>query len=230
MKNIHGKKYRAATKDLDLSKKYSLLEALELAKKTSPAKFDATVEMHLKLTINPTKPEQNIRGAVALPKGTGKKVKILAFVSEKDEKAATEAGADYVGTEELLTKIGKGWLDFDIAIATPDMMPKIAKVAKILGSRGMMPNPKVGTVTPNFADVIREFKAGKIEFRSDALSGLHAGFGKVSFSVEDLNENLQALYRAIQAMKPATIKGNLVKSMTISTTMGPGIKVDTSKL
>ncbi|MFA7308488.1 MAG: 50S ribosomal protein L1 [Patescibacteria group bacterium] len=230
MAKLYGKKYTKAVEGLDLLKKYSTEEALELVKKTNTAKFDGTVEVHVKLTTNPTKADQGIRSTTTLPNGTGKKVRVIAFVSEKDEKAATDAGADEVGTEKLIEKITKGWLAFDIAVATPDMMPKIAKVAKILGSRGMMPNPKVGTVTPNFADTIRDFKKGKIEFRADSLAGIHAGIGKVSFTTAQLKENFDTFVTALVANKPSSVKGPLIKSIAISSTMGPGIKVETSKL
>jgi len=230
MPNKYGKKYRAAVKDLDLKKSYTPDEAIELLKKTNTVRFDATVEFHAKLNIDLSKPEQNVRSTVVLPKGTGKVKKILAFVGDKDEKAAKDAGADFVGLEDMVEKVTKGWLGFDIAIATPEVMPKIAKVAKILGSRGLMPNPKVGTVTADPAKAIKEIKKGKIEFRSDPLGGIHVGIGKVSFSKEDLLENFTKFYRTLNAAKPSTIKGNFIKSVFISSTMGPGIKIDISKI
>ena len=226
----HGKKYTELTKDLDLKKSYTAVEAIDLVKKTNPAKFDATVEAHLKLNIDLEKPEQNIRSTVILPKGTGRDTKVLVFVTEKDEKAAKTAGADFVGLEDLTDKIVKGWLGFDVAVATPDAMPKIAKIAKVLGSRGMMPNPKAGTVTNDIAKTVEEFKKGKIEFRSDSLGGIHIGIGKVSFSEADLLENLQKFYRALVAMKPSSVKGIFVKSVHLSSTMGPGVKVDPNKI
>lgn len=226
----YGKNYNKAVEGLDLKKTYTPDEAIELVKKTNTVKFDATVEFHAKLNIDLSKPEQNVRSTVVLPKGTGKVKKILAFVGDKDEKAAKDAGADFVGLEDLVEKITKGWLGFDIAIATPEVMPKIAKVAKILGSRGLMPNPKVGTVTPNPAGAIEEIKKGKIEFRSDSLGGIHAGIGKVSFSKEDLMENLSKFYKTLNAAKPSTIKGNFIKGAFLSSTMGPGVKLDISKI
>lgn len=225
MSKKHGKKYLEAVKDLDLKKAYTPEEAFQVLKKVQVTKFDPSIELHMKLGIDLTKPEQNIRGSVTLPKGTGKKIKILAFTDEKDEKAAKDAGADFVGLEDMVEKITKGWLGFDVAIATPTTMPKIAKVAKILGSRGLMPNPKVGTVSADITKTIEEFKKGKIEFRSDSLGGIHSAIGKLSFSEADLMENFNKLYKTILNSKPSTLKGNYIKSMHISSTMGPGIKI-----
>lgn len=230
MTKKHGKKYLEAVKAIDLKKLYTPDEAIELLKKIQITKFDPSVEFHAKLGIDLSKPEQNVRSTIVLPKGTGKAKKILAFVGEKDEKTAKEAGADFVGLEDIVEKITKGWLGFDVAIATPETMPKIAKVAKILGSRGLMPNPKVGTVTTDIAKSVEEIKKGKIEFRSDSLGGIHAAIGKLSFSEGDLLENLGALYKKLSASKPATIKGNYIKSVSLSTTMGPGVKIDFSKI
>jgi len=228
--NKYGKKLREAIKDIDLKKSYSIEEAIATLKKVQTTKFDPSVELHMKVGIDLSKPEQNVRSTVVLPRGTGKKLKILAFVGDKDEKAAKDAGADFVGLEDLVEKVTKGWLGFDIAIATPEVMPKIAKVAKVLGSRGLMPNPKVGTVNPDVAKTVEDFKKGKIEFRSDSLAGIHAAFGKLSFSDADLLENFMKLYRAILAVKPSTLKGNYIKSVHISSTMGPGLKIDFSKI
>ncbi|HRY60407.1 MAG TPA: 50S ribosomal protein L1 [Patescibacteria group bacterium] len=230
MANKYGKKYKKAVEGLDLKKTYSPDEAIELLKKTNTVKFDATIEFHAKLNIDLSKPEQNVRSTVVLPKGTGKTKRILAFVGDKDEKIAKDAGADFVGLEDLVEKVTKGWLGFDIAIATPEVMPKIAKVAKFLGSRGLMPNPKVGTVTTDVAKAIDEIKKGKIEFRSDSLGGIHVGIGKVSFSKEDLLENFNKFYKTLTGAKPSTIKGNFIRSAFISSTMGPGIKLDLSKI
>mgnify|MGYP000849537163 CR=1 FL=1 len=230
MSKKYGKKYREAIKDIDLKKQYTVDEAIEILKKAQTTKFDPSIEAHLKLGVDLSKPEQNVRSTVVLPKGTGKSVKVLAFVGDNEEKAAKEAGADFIGLEDLVEKINKGWLGFDIAIATPEAMPKIAKVAKILGSRGMMPNPKVGTVTNDVAKTIGEFKKGKIEFRSDSLGGIHVAFGKLSFSKEDLLENFSKFYQALLANKPSSLKGMFVKSLYFSSTMGPGIKVDLSKV
>lgn len=226
----HGKKYREAIKEIDLKKTYTPEEALVTLKKIQVTKFDPSIEVHLKLGVDLSKPEQNVRSTVVLPKGTGKVLKILAFVSDKDEKAATTAGADFAGLENMVEKIMKGWLGFDIAIATPEVMPKIAKVAKVLGSRGLMPNPKVGTVTTDVAKTIEEFKKGKIEFRSDSLGGIHAAIGKLSFSEADLLENFIKFYKALIAVKPSTIKGIYIKSAHMSSTMGPGLKLDLSKI
>jgi len=226
----HGKKYREAIKELDLKKTYTPEEAIAILKKIQVTKFDPSLEIHLKLGIDLSKPEQNVRSTVVLPKGTGKTLKILAFVSEKDEKAAKAAGADFIGLENMVEKVLKGWLGFDIAIATTEVMPKIAKVAKVLGSRGLMPNPKVGTVTNDVAKTIEEFKKGKIEFRSDSLGGIHTAIGKLSFSESDLMENFLKFYRALTAIKPSTLKGIYIKSAHMSSTMGPGIKLDLSKI
>jgi len=230
MQKKHGKKYRSAVENIDLKKFYAPEEAISLLKKNPITKFDPSLEIHLKLGIDLAKPEQNVRSTVVLPKGTGKTLKILAFVSDKDEKAAKAAGADFVGLEELVEKITKGWLGFDIAIATPEVMPKIAKVAKILGSRGLMPNPKVGTVSIDVAKTIEEFKKGKIEFRSDSLGGIHAAIGKLSFSESDLLENFTKFYRTLLNVKPSSLKGNYIKSMYFSSTMGPGLKIDFGKI
>lgn len=230
MKTKHGKKYRSAIESIDLKKSYTPEEAISTLKKIQVTKFDASLEVHLKLGIDLAKPEQNVRSTVILPKGTGKKLKILAFVGEKDEKAAKEAGADFVGLDNLVEKILKGWLGFDIAIATAEVMPKIAKVAKVLGSRGMMPNPKIGTITTDVAKTIEEFKKGKIEFRSDILGGIHAAIGKLSFSESDLLENFTKFYKTVLNVKPATLKGIYIKSMHLSSTMGPGLKIDFGKI
>jgi large subunit ribosomal protein L1 len=226
----HGKKYTKALEGIDLKKVYTPEEAISVLKKFQVTKFDPSLEIHMKLGIDLSKPEQNVRSTLVLPKGTGKKLKILAFVGEKDEKAAKDAGADFIGLEDMVEKITKGWLGFDIAIATPEVMPKIAKVAKILGSRGMMPNPKIGTVSADVAKTIEEFKKGKIEFRSDSLAGIHAPIGKLSFSESDLLENFTKFYRTILAAKPSTLKGNYIKSVHLSSTMGPGLKLDFSKI
>lgn len=230
MQKKHGKKYLEAVKDIDLKKSYTPEEAIATLKKVQVTKFDPSVEIHLKLGVDLSKPEQNVRSTVVLPKGTGKTLKILAFVSDKDDKAAKAAGADFTGLEDMVEKILKGWLGFDIAIATPEVMPKIAKVAKVLGSRGLMPNPKVGTVTTDIAKTIEEFKKGKIEFRSDSLGGIHSAIGKLSFSEGDLMENFLKFYKVLIAVKPSTMKGIYIKSAHISSTMGPGLKLDLSKV
>lgn len=230
MPKKHGKKLREAIKDLDLKKSYTPEEAIEVLKKIQTTKFDPSVEFHAKLGIDLKKPEQGVRSALVLPKGTGKTKKILAFVTEKDEAIAKAEGVDFFGLEDMVEKISKGWLGFDIAIATPDAMPKIAKVAKILGSRKLMPNPKVGTVTTDLKKTISEIKKGKIEFRSDSLGGIHSIIGKLSFANSDLLENFTSLFKTLLGAKPATIKGNYIKSVYLSSTMGPGVKIDTSKI
>ena len=230
MTKKHGKKYLEAIKDLDLKKSYTPEEAIAILKKIETTKFDSSVEFHAKLEIDLKKPEQNVRSTLILPKGIGKTKKILAFVTEKDEKQAKELGVDFFGLENMVEKISKGWLGFDIAIATPETMSKIAKVAKILGSRKLMPNPKVGTVTTDLKKTVEEIRKGKIEFRSDSLGGIHSIIGKISFSQVDLLENFNALYKTLLGVKPATIKGNYIKSVFISSTMGPGIKIDLSKI
>ncbi len=225
-----GKKYQDVTKDIDLNKEYSLEEAIGLVKKTSTTKFDGTVEFHAKLNIDLEKPEQNVRSTVVLPHGTGRDTKILAFVEAKDEGKAKDAKADFVGLDEFVEKINKGWLGFDVAVATPETMPKIAKLAKILGARGLMPNPKAGTVTADVAKTIEEFKKGKVEFRTDSLGGIHIGIGKVSWDDKKIIENFNTLYKALISAKPSSIKGIYMKSISLSSSMGPGIKLDPNTL
>jgi len=229
-KKKHGKKYLNIIKNIDLNKLYSLEEAVGLVKKTNPAKFDATVEVHVKLGIDLEKPEQNVRSTVILPHGTGKKLKILTFVEDKNEKIAKEAGADFVGLDELINKIKGGWLGFDVAIATPETMPKITKLAKILGARGLMPNPKAGTVASDIKKTIEEFKKGKIEFKSDSLGNIHIGIGKVSWNDKKIVENFIKFYHTLLAAKPSSFKGTYIKSISLSSTMGPGIRIDLSRL
>lgn len=221
----HGKKYREAKKLVD-KPSYALSEAIQLLKKTSPVKFDASCEVHLNLGLDPKQADQMLRGTVVMPHGTGKKVRVIAFVQEAHERAAREAGAIEVGAETLIEKITKGWLDFDIAVATPDMMKSLGKVAKTLGQKGLMPNPKAGTVTMDPAATIREIIQGKVEFRMDKLSNVHNVFGKISFAEEHLEENLKAFLKAILASKPAGAKGIFIHSLTVASTMGPGIPVD----
>ena len=223
-----GKRYRAVAEKVDRSKKYALREALELAKACASAKFDETVELAVRLGVNPTKADQMVRGAVTLPKGTGKTRKIAVFAKGEKIKEAEAAGADYVGGDDLAQKIQGGWLDFDVAVATPDMMGVVGKLGKILGPRGLMPNPKSGTVTFDIDRTIKEIQAGKVEFRVDKAGVVHAPIGKASFSVSDLLENASALIEHIQKLKPATAKGTYIKSIAVSTTMGPGIRVDNS--
>lgn len=209
----------------DAEKLYSLDEAITSVEKLPKVKFDETVELHLLLAINPKSSDQMVRGTVALPHGTGKTVRIAVFCKGDAEQAAKDAGADFVGSADLIDKVSKGFLDFDVVVATPDMMRDISKLGKVLGPRGLMPTPKAGTVTPDVARAITEVKAGKIEFKSDKQSGIHVGFGKRSFSKEQLLENAKQIIDAINVAKPNSVKGNLIKRASISTTMGPGLKV-----
>jgi large subunit ribosomal protein L1 len=226
----HGKKYREAKKLVE-KLVYEIGEAIVLLKKTSPAKFDASCEVHMKLGLDPKQADQLLRGTVAMPNGTGKKVRVIAFVPEALQKTAKAAGATEAGADELIEKISKGWLDFDVAVATPDMMKNLGKVAKTLGQKGLMPNPKAGTVTQaaDVAKTIGEIMKGKVEFRMDKLANVHNIFGKVSFSEVQLEENLRTFLKAIVAAKPAGAKGIFVQSVTITTTMGPGIRLDVNK-
>ena len=221
-----GKKFTEATKLVDAAKVYSIDEAVELVKKTSTTKFDATVEAHIGLGIDPKKSDQSIRGTVSLPNGSGKTKKVMAFVTGEKEKEAKEAGADIIGGEEAIAELAKsGKIDFDIAVATPDMMPKLAKVAKILGPRGLMPNPKTETVSTNVGKMISEVKKGKISFKNDDGAIVHTIIGKVSFDAPKLKENYEALMDALKKTKPSNSKGIFIKYVTLSSTMGPGIRV-----
>ncbi|MEK7529036.1 MAG: 50S ribosomal protein L1 [Patescibacteria group bacterium] len=222
----HGKKYRAAVKLLESGKQYSLSEAVSLLRKTSTVKFDASCEVHLNLAVDPKQADQMVRGTVVLPHGTGKDVRVIAFVTEANEKVAKEAGASEAGLETLIQKIEKGWLDFDVAVAEPAAMKSLGKVAKILGQKGLMPNPKAGTVNPDVKKTIGEIKKGKVEFRVDKLSNTHNVFGKVSFDEKILEENLRAFVSAVVGAKPVSVKGTFVNSITLATTMGPGIHLD----
>ncbi|UCD85894.1 MAG: 50S ribosomal protein L1 [Deltaproteobacteria bacterium] len=221
-----GKKYLAAKKKIDPLKKYNLEEAVKLLKETAYSKFDETVDVAIRLGINPKQPEQMVRGAVALPHGLGKEVKVLVFAKGEKENEAKEAGADYVGAEDLIEKISSGWLEFDRAIATPDMMSAVSKIGKILGPRGLMPNPKSGTVTFEVGKAISEVKGGKAEFRVDKGGVLHMPAGKISFVTEKLSENISSLVDAVIKAKPVSSKGTYLKSIVLSTTMGPGIKIE----
>ena len=223
-----AKKYVEARKKIDREKRYEMDEALELLPQVCFAKFDETVELALRLGVDPRHADQMVRGSVALPHGLGKSVRVLVFAKGEKEKEAQEAGADTVGAEDLIEKIQKGWLDFDKAIATPDVMGMVSKLGKILGPRGLMPNPKVGTVTFDIAKTVKEMKAGRVEFRVDKAGNLHVPVGKVSFGKEKLLENLNSLLDAVIRLKPATSKGTYIKGMAVSTTMSPGIKVDPS--
>jgi len=223
-----GKKYRAAVEQYERLKPYPLREALELVKKMAYAKFDETVDMAIRLNVDPRHADQMVRGTVVLPHGTGKTVRVLVFAKGDKAKEAEEAGADFVGAEDLIEKIQGGWTDFDVAIATPDMMPLVGRLGKILGPRGLMPNPKVGTVTQDVAKAVKEAKAGKIQFRVDKAGNIHAPIGKVSFDLDKLTENAMTLIDAIVKARPASVKGQYVKNITVSSTMGPGVRVDIS--
>jgi large subunit ribosomal protein L1 len=221
-----GKKYREAKNKVDRTKRYSLEEAIQLLPATTYVRFDESIDVAIRLGIDPKKPDQMVRGTVVLPHGTGKKLKVLVFAQGEKEKEARDAGTDYVGGEELVEKISQGWLDFDRAIATPDMMKVVSKVGKILGPRGLMPNPKVGTVTFDVGKAVQDVKSGKVEFKVDKAGILHVSVGKVSFGQEKLRENILTLLDSVLRAKPPSSKGTYVKGLAISTTMGPGIKVD----
>ena len=220
-----SKKYRAAMELIEDGKVYDADSAVELVKKTATAKFDETIEMHVRLGVDPKYADQQVRGAVVLPNGTGKTKRVLVFAKGDKVKEAEDAGADFVGAEELADKIKGGWFDFDVAVATPDMMGVVGRLGKLLGPRGLMPNPKLGTVTPNIAQAISEQKAGKIEYRTDKAGNIHCPIGKASFEESKLKENYQTLLDTLIRVKPAAAKGQYVKSITLSATMGPGVPV-----
>jgi large subunit ribosomal protein L1 len=226
----NGKSYRAALEKVDRNQRYLLEEGLRLAKETARAKFDETVEMAVRLGVDPRQADQNVRGTVTLPHGMGKTVRVLAFAKGEKEKEAQDAGADFVGGDDLIKKITDGWLDFDKAVATPDMMGAVGRIGKILGPRGLMPNPKTGTVTPDIGKAVKEIKAGKLEFRVDKAGIVHAPVGKASFNSEQLIDNARAVLTSILRAKPASAKGNYLRGVTISTTMGPGVKIDLSQV
>jgi len=228
----HGKKYQEVSKLVDSTKAYSPEEAIGLAKEASFAKFDETVELHLKMGVNPRSADQQVRGVILLPNGLGKKTRILVFTQGEGVRAAEEAGADYVGGDDLIKQIEGGWLEFDVSIATPDMMPKVAKLGKILGRRGLMPNPKAGTVVPpqDLARVIEEARKGRAEFRLDRTAIIHLPIGKISFDKEKLVENLAAAVEAIVRAKPSGAKGQYIRSASLSSSMGPGFKLDIASL
>lgn len=227
----HGKKYLNAVKMIDKTKLYDVNEALEACIKTATAKFDETVELHVRLGVDSRHADQQVRGAVVLPKGTGKSVRVLVFAKGDAAKAAEEAGAEYVGAEEMVAKIqNEGFMDFDVVIASPDMMGVVGRLGKILGPRGLMPNPKAGTVTPDVGRAVTEAKAGKIEYRLDKTNIIHCPIGKVSFGVEKLAENFNTLMDAIIKAKPAAAKGQYIRSCVVASTMGPGIRINPAKL
>lgn len=223
-----GKKYRASSEKVDPQKTYTLEEAMGLVKNTAYAKFNETVDLAVKLGVDPRHSDQMVRGAVVLPHGSGKTFKILAFAKGEKEKEAREAGADYVGAEDLMEKITKGWLDFDRVVATPDMMGMVGKLGKILGPRGLMPNPKVGTVTFDIGRAIKEIKFGKVEYKVEKAGIVHVPIGKASFEVRQLLENANTVLESIIKAKPPSSRGKYLKKIVVSSTMGPGIKVDTA--
>ncbi len=225
----HGKRFIAAEAQVE-DRPYRLEEAIPLVQKVKYAKFDETVELAMRLGVDPKHAEQMVRGTVVLPHGLGKSKRVLAIAGADKQKEATEAGADFVGGDELVEKILGGWLDYDAVVATPDMMRAVGRLGKVLGPRGLMPNPKTGTVTPNVAQAIKEIKAGKVEFRVDKTGIIHAPVGKVSFSTENLVANAHALVDSVVRAKPSAAKGKYLKSVTVSSTMGPGVTVDTSHI
>jgi large subunit ribosomal protein L1 len=222
---FRGKKYKKVAEALDRNKAYGLAEAIEILKK-SEVKFDQTVEIHFNLGVDPKHSDQVVRGTVVLPHGTGRSVRVLVFCKDNNLEVAKNAGADYAGGADLVQKIQEGWLDFDAVVATPDMMPVISKVARVLGPRGMMPSPKAGTVTVNVAQTVKELKAGKISYRVDKGANVHAPVGKLSFTVDQLAENAKSVIDSVVKNKPQSSKGTYIKSLTLTATMAPGIKLD----
>ncbi len=225
-----GKKLNNAKANIDTNKEYDIEDAISLVKENTVAKFDETVDMAINLGVDAKKSDQMVRGTVVLPHGTGKSVRVLVFAKGEKEKEARDAGADYVGAEDLVEKIQKGWLDFDKAAATPDLMGLVGKLGKILGPRGLMPNPKLGTVTFDVGKAVKEIKAGKVEYKVEKAGIVHVPVGKASFDKEKLIENTMSILKSVAKAKPATSKGKYIKKITVSSTMGPGVKVDTAKL
>ncbi len=222
----HGKKYQEAAKQIDNEKLYESQEAVELVKKSATAKFDETVEVAVRLGVDPKKQDQAVRGVVVMPHGTGKTRRVLVFAKGDKAKEAEAAGADYVGDQDMINKIQQGWFEFDVCVATPDMMSEVGKLGRILGGKGLMPNPKAGTVTPDVTKAVQEIKAGKIEYRLDKAGQIHAPIGKASFDADKLNDNLKALIDALNRSKPAAAKGVYLKGLAISSTMGPSVRVN----
>jgi large subunit ribosomal protein L1 len=225
-----GKRYSEARAKIDRERRYELAEAIDLVKESASAKFDETAEVAIRLGVDPRKSDQMVRGTVLLPHGTGKSVRVLVFAKGEKENEARDAGADFVGAEDLVEKIQGGWLEFDKVVATPDMMGLVGRIAKVLGPRGMMPNPKVGTVTLNLRETIGEIKKGKVEFRTDKGANLHVPVGKVSFDREKLQDNIVSLIDTVNRLKPPSSKGQYMRNMVLSSTMGPGVKVDIASL
>lgn len=226
----HGKKYLEVAKLVNAEAIYEAQEAMDLVKKTAPAKFDETVEVAVRLGVDPRKQDQAVRGVVVMPNGTGKTKRVLVFAKGDKVKEAEQAGADYVGDADMINKIQQGWFDFDVCVATPDMMSEVGKLGRLLGGKGLMPNPKAGTVTFDVANAVKEIKAGKIEFRLDKAGQIHAPIGKVSFDAEKLNENFRALIEALVRAKPAAAKGVYLKSIAVSSTMGPSVRINAQTL
>ena len=227
----HGKKYIDNQKLVDRSQLYEITDALDLCVKTSTAKFDETIEVHVKLGVDSRHADQQVRGAIVLPNGTGKTVRVLAICKGEKADAAAAAGAEFVGAEDMIAKIqNEGWMDFDVLITTPDMMGMVGRLGKVLGPRGLMPNPKAGTVTPDIARAIKEAKAGKIEYRLDKTNIIHCPIGKASFGTEKIQQNFEALLGAIVKAKPAAAKGQYIRSCTVASTMGPGVKINPAKI
>ena len=226
----NGKKYQDAVKEVSREQAYDTHEALELVKKVAPAKFDETVEVAVRLGVDVKKADQQIRGAVVLPHGTGKTQRVLVFAKGEKAKEAELAGADFVGDEDMIAKIQQGWFDFDVVVATPDMMGQVGKLGRVLGPKGLMPNPKTGTVTFEVEKAVKEIKAGKIEYRTDKAGNIHAPIGKVSFDTAKLEENLNTVIDTLQKAKPAAAKGVYVRNISVSSTMGPGIRVNVGKV
>lgn len=225
-----SKRYVSIREQVDKTKRYSIDEALETLKKLSSVKFDETVEISMRMGVDPKRGDQNIRGAVTLPNGTGKSVKVLVFAEGDKAKEATEAGADFIGDDDTIEKIKKGFMDFQVVIATPDMMKNVGKIGKILGPRGLMPNPKTGTVTPDVGKAVRESKMGKVNFRLDKSGNIHSLMGKLSFEKEKLAQNIESFIKEIKRAKPQTAKGVYIKNVTLSSTMGPGVPIDLSEV
>lgn len=225
-----SKKMSAVKSKIDLDKDYSIEEAIELVKENAFAKFDETVDIAVNLGVDPKKSDQMVRGTIVLPYGTGKSVRVLVFAKGEKEKEAKDAGADHIGAEDIVERIQQGWLEFDKAVATPDLMGLVGKLGKILGPRGLMPNPKLGTVTFDIAKAVKEIKAGKVEYKVEKAGIVHIPVGKVSFDKEKLLENAKAILKSVMKAKPATSKGKYIKKITLSSTMGPGVKVDVARL
>ncbi|MFD1825088.1 MULTISPECIES: 50S ribosomal protein L1 [Mumia] len=225
----HSKAYRNAAQKIDKDALYTPLQAMELVKESGSKNFDSTVDVSMRLGVDPRKADQMVRGTVSLPNGTGKTARVLVFATGANAEAAREAGADYVGADDLVEKISGGWLDFDAVVATPDMMGKVGRLGRVLGPRNLMPNPKTGTVTPDVAKAVKDIKGGKIEFRIDRHANLHFVIGKASFSATALAENYAAALEEVLRLKPASSKGRYIKKITVSTTMGPGVPIDPNR-